>query len=144
MKSFYTSLINIFATNILTNTSAIMISYAEFTDFNKTNHNFSICDDWGWFYDEEHMILPNIIGHPHYTPVPTNKTQLYKSILKKIYPVGNPVLPLNDTKLMPSPLLPPQRSSYKNDETRKTQFSGYVQNGLIFSILVIIYICSPK
>lgn len=145
MKNFYTFSINIFATNILTNTSVIMISYAEFTNFNKTNHNFSICDDWGWFYDEENMILPDIICHPHYTPAPTNKTPSYKSILKQNYPVEvHSQLPVNDTKLMSFPASPPQRSCYKNDETRKTQFPGYFQNGLIFGIFVIIYICSTK
>ena len=124
-----------------------MISYNDFTDFDKTNYNFSLCDDWGWFHidEEEENALKNAFNYMHYT-VP--QIQPYKSILKKRC---NPFTQnaLNITQKMPhvritidnvyKSVSPP--SPY-NSCTLGSSF-GTIRNGLIFGVILMIYMLSP-
>lgn len=130
-----------------------MISYNDFTDFKKTNYNFSVCEDWGWFYiDEEEPLLQNTIIKLHYAPPPKPIPQ-YKPILKPTQPVANPFIqtPPNIVQKMPHARLMIDKVytpgylpfAYKNNWDPASSFNT-IKNGLVFGVMLMIYIFSPK
>lgn len=134
-----------------------MISYNDFTNFNKTNYNFSLCDDWGWFHiDEEEPLLQNTIIHLHYAPPPQSIPQykpILKPILKPIQPLANPFIqtPPNIVQKMPHARLMIDKVyapgylpfAYKNNWDPASSFHA-IKNGLALGVILIIYILSPK
>jgi hypothetical protein len=138
-----------------------MISYNDFTNFNKTNYNFNLCDDWGWFHiDEEEHLLKNTIIYMHYTAPPIPQ---YKSILKSRPPVDNPFIQkllnivqkmprayVTIDKVYPSGCLP---LAYKKNDNANNAINANnwdtvssfktIKNGLIFGAMLMIYIFSP-
>jgi hypothetical protein len=127
-----------------------MISYNEFTDFKKTNYNFSVCDDWGWFHvDEEDPFLQNTIINLHYAPPPRLPI---KPILKPMPPVANPFIqtPPNIVQKMPHARLIIDKVytpgylpfAYKNNWDPASSFNT-IKNGLVFGVILMIYILSP-
>jgi hypothetical protein len=126
-----------------------MISYNDFTNFNKTNYNFSVCDDWGWFYmDEEDPLLQNAIIHLHRTSPPVPPP--IKSSLKNTPPVVNPLfqMSLNIVQKMPHVRVNidkvyPSSVSYKNNRWDPVSSFNAIKNGLVFGVVLMIYILSP-
>jgi hypothetical protein len=127
-----------------------MISYNDFTNFNKTNYNFSLCDDWGWFHiDEEEPLLQNTIIHLHRGLPPPPPI---KSILKPKQPVANPFIqtPPNIVQKMPHPHLIIDNVytpgylpfAYKNNWDPVSSFHA-IKNGLVLGVVLMIYILSP-
>lgn len=128
-----------------------MISYNEFTDFKKTNYNFSVCDDWGWFHvDEEDPFLQDTIINLHYAPPPPQLP--IKPILKPMPPVANPFIqtPPNIVQKMPHARLIIDKVytpgylpfAYKNNWDPASSFNT-IKNGLVFGVILMIYILSP-
>jgi hypothetical protein len=126
-----------------------MISYNDFTNFNKTNYNFSVCEDWGWFHvDEEDPFLQTTNIHLHYaTPLPLPPP--IKSILKRIAPVANPFIqtPPNIVQKMPHARLVIDKvyasgSHIANNWNPASSFN-IIKNGLALGVILMIYILSP-
>lgn len=128
-----------------------MISYNDFTNFNKTNYNFSVCDDWGWFHiDEEEHLLKNTIIYMHYTsPSAPEYKPIVKPILKTKAPVSNPFIQMiqNVVQKMPHARVNidkvyPSISYNKNSWDPVSSFNA-IKNGLVVGVILMIYILSP-
>lgn len=125
-----------------------MISYNEFINFNKTNYNFSVCDDWGWFHIDEENLLEDPIVYLHYKSPPIKTPDHpYKSILKKRH---NPHIqsPLNIVQKMPhahltidNVYLPVSHSPSYNNSLRSS--FNCIKKGILFSVLLVMYIYLP-
>lgn len=128
-----------------------MISYNDFTNFNKTNYNFSVCEDWGWFHvDEEEPMLQNTIITLHRTasPLPLPRPPI-KSSLKSSPPVANPFIqtPPNIVQKMPHARLVIDKvyasgSHIANNWNPASSFN-IIKNGLALGVILMIYILSP-
>ncbi len=129
-----------------------MISYKEFTNFNKTNYNFSVCDDWGWYHvDEEEPLLQTAIINLHRAaPV---KPPPIKPILKPTTPLANPFIqtpPIVAQKIYHARLATDKvytpgylPFAYKNNNWDPVSSFNAIKNGLVLGVVLMIYILSP-
>ena len=125
-----------------------MISYNDFANFNKSNYNFSVCDDWGWFHiDDENHLLQNTIIYMHYT---SPQIPQYKPIIKSTHPTTNPFIqtPPNVAQKMHHAHLTidkvrTSRSYYKNNNCDIVSSFNTIKNALVFGVMLMIYIFSP-
>jgi len=151
-------MVNIFTPNIniLNNVKQrfqTMISYNDFTDFNKTNYNFSVCDDWGWFHvDEEEPLLQTTIINLHYAPPRPRPRPPIKSILKPVPPVANPfiqtpqniVQKMHHARLIVDNVYTPGYLpfAYKPNNWDPVSSFNVIKNGLVLGVVLMIYILS--
>ena len=127
-----------------------MISYNEFTNFNKTNYNFSVCDDWGWFHiDEEDPFLKSTIIHLHRvspSPPPINSILKHKPLIVNpfIQTPPNFIQKMPHAQLIIDKIYTPGYLPYAFKNNRWDPVSSFnVIKKLVLGVVLVIYILTP-